>query len=173
MARTPATIKSLRLYFEGLHPRQHIPISTGIIQNPSFWKDFFIEDLVARQSNPRLALLFEQALLIDLPEGSEQNHAMFFEKLIGEPLKFLSKNNSMVNLRIDRNVADHSGRTLGHKRPDFMVWLGKDLVMKGEEKKKEGDFNIAQSELTSKCAQAQAKRIKFLFAYAAARRKLQ
>ncbi|RGB22127.1 hypothetical protein C1646_678054 [Rhizophagus diaphanus] len=72
---------------------------------------------------------------------------------------------------IDRDKSDSSSTTKGTQRPDFLCWIKKLLIFKGEEKANVSDFDIARIELVEKFNVLNSiffGNVKFLICYAAA-----
>ncbi|KAJ1673607.1 hypothetical protein EV182_004904, partial [Spiromyces aspiralis] len=69
-------------------------------------------------------------------------------------------------INFDRNKADGSGATKPQLRPDFVCWVNKKLVFKGEEKKS-GDVHVVANELVDKMMKGTGL-LPYLLCYASA-----
>jgi len=70
-----------------------------------------------------------------------------------------------------RDVVDFSSTTLSGARPDFLFYVNQFLILRGEEKKSQGDLEIAQAELIQKLTKWNVHRfgsLNYIFGFACA-----
>eukprot|EP00198_Chlamydomonas_reinhardtii_P013666 XP_001703003.1 predicted protein [Chlamydomonas reinhardtii] len=114
--------------------------------------------------------------------SSEMYTAFLTHRLLERTWWLIAKHQQVTWLDMDRNVADASGAQAAVRlqRPDFMVWVKKALLFKGEEKADPpGSLPLAVDELTSNTTEAWAAGLlpavprPCMLAYAAAGSRLQ
>jgi hypothetical protein len=82
-------------------------------------------------------------------EYGEQTLHFYLDSLIKEVLqKLLYFSN--LSIYSSRNVKDASNTTEPSLRPDFLFYVNQFLILRGEEKKKRGELNVAKNELIDK-----------------------
>lgn len=102
---------------------------------------------------------------------SEDDCHAVWDALICRPLVYLCTYSRRLRLQYTRNSGDRykSGTLTNLSRPDFLCYLRKSLIFRGEEKKSEEDLETAQTELTQKLGQWNPifyGNLPFVFAYA-------
>ncbi|CAG8742424.1 18019_t:CDS:2 [Rhizophagus irregularis] len=94
------------------------------------------------------------------------------DSMIRIPLENFNKYlGGSLPIDIDRDKSDSGSTTKGTQRPNFLCWIKKLLIFKGEEKANVGDFDTARIELVEKFNVLDPiffGNIKFLICYAAA-----
>jgi len=100
-------------------------------------------------NSPELSRLFECAIKIQSPSGSEAARHFIWDVLVRFPIETASPSFN-ITLLFDRDKYDKSTATVHLKRPDLLCWMRSVLVLKGEEKEAVEDLLIAEQELCSK-----------------------
>ena len=116
--------------------------------------------------------IFEAAILNQIFSISGENS---LDSLVKNPLSYLS---TFLKKPFDfgRNVSDKLGKnstmSINKKRPDFLVWNSKSiLVFRGEEKEAKNAMHEAKDDLVTKCGSMSKiffGQIPYVFCYAAA-----
>lgn len=120
--------------------------------------------------------IFEAAILNQIFSISGENSLIYYlDYLVKNPLSYLS---TFLKKPFDfgRNVSDKLGKnstmSINKKRPDFLVWNSKSiLVFRGEEKEAKNVMHEAKDDLVSKCGSMSEiffGQIPYVFCYAAA-----
>ena len=103
--------------------------------------------------NKVLAGIFddERDILISDMCNEDDGHALW-DDLIRRPLSFLSARTRYLDLQFARNSTDvfKSGTVKKSSRPDFLCYMQKSLVLRGEEKRSTEDLEVAHVELITK-----------------------
>ena len=83
---------------------------------------------------------------------SEDNYHTYWDEVIWHMLAILSTYVPEVDLRHSRNATDwhNTGTLQGNLRPDFLCYMKRALVLRGEEKGDSKIFYIARTELAQK-----------------------
>ena len=83
---------------------------------------------------------------------SEDDYHSLWDALIRRPLVYLSQSTRRLSLDFARNATDifQSGTLVKLARPDFLCYMQKTLILRGEEKRSAGDLEVASRELVNK-----------------------
>jgi hypothetical protein len=109
---------------------------------------------------------------------SEDDYHSLWDALIRRPLAYLSQSTRRLSLDFARNSTDmfQSGTLVKLARPDFLCYMQKTLILRGEEKRSAGDLEVASRELVNKLDEWNAMfygKLPFVFAYATGGMKIQ
>ena len=136
-----------------------------------------ISDYVCTTQGERrsaIAKIISNLFTIDTKFSGKSESMLHYpiDSMIRIPLENFNKYlGGSLPIDIDRDKSDSGSTTKGTQRPDFLCWINKLLIFKGEEKANVGDFGTAKAELVEKFNVLDPiffGNVKFMICYAAA-----
>ncbi|PKY39887.1 hypothetical protein RhiirA4_415402 [Rhizophagus irregularis] len=141
-----------------------------------------ISDYVCTTQGERrsaIAKIISNLFTIDTKFSGKSESMLHYpiDSMIRIPLENFNKYlGGSLPIDIDRDKSDSGSTTKGTQRPDFLCWIKKLLIFKGEERANVGDFDTARIELVEKFNVLDPiffGNVKFLICYAAAESNVQ
>lgn len=166
-------------------PLEKIPCQAAIPSDVLDFCDFILPDHPTAHAANFLSLSYVLANFLDDKKDilisdamCEDDSHVLWDCLIRRPLSYLCEQTHLLDLEFARNSTDiyKSGTLEKNSRPDFLCYLQKALILRGEEKRSSEELQVAQRELIDKFDEWSPMfygKLPFVFAYATGGLKIQ